>query len=166
MEVWRAQQEGLEVVVVNPGVILGPIFWTEGSGEIYQKVKKSLLFYTKGTTGFVAVTDVVKIMVQLMQSTISGEKFILVSESKTYQELVSTIAEVLKVRSPKIHAGKLFTALGWRADWFLATFFGKKRMLTKNLAHSLHSVDYYSNEKIVNQLDLQFEPINSFIQKQ
>src|SRR6218665_3918770 len=39
MEIWRAQQEGLEVVVVNPGVILGPLFWTAGSGEIYQNVK-------------------------------------------------------------------------------------------------------------------------------
>jgi len=26
MEVWRAYQEGLKVVVVNPGVILGPLF--------------------------------------------------------------------------------------------------------------------------------------------
>jgi dihydroflavonol-4-reductase len=165
MEVWRAQQEGIEVVVVNPGVILGPVSWTEGSGEIYQKVKKGLMFYTKGITGFVTVTDVAAILFQLMKSSISGEKFILVSENITYQKLVSAIAETLKARKPTLYAGKLLTGLSWRADWLLAAFFGKKRILTKDLAHSLHSVDYYANEKIVSQLGYQFETIDSFIRK-
>jgi len=30
MEVWRATQEGLDVVIVNPGVILGSGFWHSG----------------------------------------------------------------------------------------------------------------------------------------
>ncbi|MEO8515397.1 MAG: NAD-dependent epimerase/dehydratase family protein [Flavobacterium sp.] len=163
MEVWRAQQEGLAVVVVNPGVILGPLFWIHGSGEIYQKVKKGMPFYTKGSTGFVAVTDVVKIMFQLMQNTIAGEKFILISENKTYQDLVYAISGVLKVKKPKLYASKLLTDLSWRADWLLTAFSGRKRMLSKNLALSLHTTDVYSNEKIVNALSFQFEPMDSYL---
>lgn len=163
MEVWRAQQEGLDVVVVNPGVILGPLFWTIGSGEIYRKVKNGLSFYTKGSTGFVAVTDVVKIMVQLMQSTIVGEKFILISENKTYQELVYAISDILKVKKPPLYASKLLTDLSWRADWVLATFFGTKRMLSKDLAVSLHTHDLYSNEKVVHELNRQFQSIDTYL---
>jgi len=163
MEVWRAQQEGLEVVIVNPGVILGPIFWTEGSGEIYQNIKNRLFFYTKGSTGFVSVTDVVKIMIQLMQGNITGERFILVSENISYKDLVYSIADVLQVKKPKIHANLFLTGLAWRADWFLATVFGKKRKLSRDLSASLHTTDYYSNEKITHQLGFQFQNVNSYL---
>ncbi len=166
MEVWRAQQEGLNVVIVNPGVILGPIFWTDGSGEIYQKVKNGLPFYSKGSTGFVTVADVVKVMYSLMQSDIAGERFILVSENKNFQDLVYKIAEVLKVKKPKIYATPFLTGLAWRADWFLATVFGKKRKFSRDTARSLHSKSEYSNEKIVEKLNWKFESIDAFLQKQ
>ncbi|MGH2667309.1 NAD-dependent epimerase/dehydratase family protein [Flavobacterium sp.] len=165
MEVWRAQQEGLEVVVVNPGVILGPSFWKEGSGEIYQKVKKGLLFYTKGTTGFVSVDDVVAISALLMKENISGERFILVAENETYQKLVSIIADTLKVKEPKLYANWFLTGLAWRMDWFLAVLFNKKRELTKDLAYSLHSTDIYSNEKIIRRFGFQFQSITAYIRK-
>ena len=37
MEVWRASQEGIPVVIVNPGVIIGPGFWDTGSGVMFKK---------------------------------------------------------------------------------------------------------------------------------
>ncbi|SHI45736.1 NAD-dependent epimerase/dehydratase family protein [Flavobacterium terrae] len=156
MEVWRGQQEGLDVVVVNPGVILGPFFWTEGSGEIYQKVKKGMPFYTKGVTGFVCVTDVIKAMVTLMNSEIKNEKFTLVSENLSYEYLVFKIANCFKVSEPKIYANRFITSFGWRVDWLMHLLFGKKRLLTKNIARSLHSIDIYSNEKILKELDFEF----------
>ena len=163
MEVWRAQQEGLDVVVVNPGVILGPLFWTEGSGEIYNKVKNGLPFFTKGSTGFVCVEDVAKSIFLLMQSTIVNEKFILISENKTYQDIVFAIAEMLQVKKPKLYAGKFLTSFAWRIDWFFSVFFGKKRILTNDLANSLHSKDTYCNKKIANQLDYKFLEINIYL---
>lgn len=164
MEVWRGQQEGLDVIVVNPGVILGPVFWTEGSGEIYQKVKKGLPFYTKGVTGFVVVLDVVKAMLTLMNSEIKNEKFTLVAENITYKDLVFKIAECFKVSKPKVYANKLMTSLGWRIDWFLHLVFGRKRTLTKQMSHSLHSIDIYSNEKMVQKIDFKFVKIESYLE--
>ena len=163
MEVWRAQQEGLDVVVVNPGVILGPLFWTDGSGEIYMKVKNGLPFYTKGVTGFVCLNDVVNILFLLMESNIANEKFVLISENKTYQDILYVIAEKLQVKKPKLHGSKFLTSIVWRVDWFLATFFGMKRTLTRDLANSLHSVDFYSNHKILKELDYHFETIEDYI---
>ncbi len=163
MEIWRAEQEGMKVVVVNPGVILGPLFWTEGSGEIYAKVKNGLVYYTKGINGFVTVSDVVKVMCQLMKNDITGQKFILVSENISFKELVFMLAEVLKVKKPNINVGKLFVSMIWRADWLLANVFGKKRELTKDLAHSLHASNRYSNEKIKDTLGFEFERIRDYI---
>ena len=84
MEIWRGQQEGLEVVIVNPGVILGPLFWESGSGEIFTRVANGLLFYTKGTTGFTTVEDVVTIMTKLMESDVHGERFIIISKNVSF----------------------------------------------------------------------------------
>src|SRR5690606_32540909 len=70
MEVFRASQEGLDVVIVNPGIIIGPEFWNQGSSKFFDNVKNGMKFYTKGTTGFVAVTDVVRAMFELMKSNI------------------------------------------------------------------------------------------------
>ena len=164
MEVWRGQQEGLDVIVVNPGVILGPIFWTEGSGEIYQKVRNGLPFYTKGVTGFVVVTDVIDVMIRLMNSEIKNEKFTLVAENISYKDLVFKIADCLKVSRPKIYANKFMTSLGWRIDWFLSLF-GKKRDLSKSMSNSLHSIDVYSNEKVIREISFKFNRIDDYIKE-
>ena len=40
MEVWRASQEGVDVVVVNPGVILGSGFGNQDQGNYFPKLIK------------------------------------------------------------------------------------------------------------------------------
>ncbi|WP_392349078.1 NAD-dependent epimerase/dehydratase family protein [uncultured Polaribacter sp.] len=100
MEVWRASQEEVEVVIVNPGVILGSGFWTSGSGKLFSQVKNGFKYYTEGITGFVGVKDVVKAMVLLMNSEVKNERFILVSENKTYKEMFFLIADAFGVNRP------------------------------------------------------------------
>ncbi len=72
MEVWRGLQEGLDVIILNPGVIMGPIpknkTNVQGSAELYVKVANGLSFYTLGSTGFVTITDVTRIANALMKS--------------------------------------------------------------------------------------------------
>ena len=60
MEVWRGGQEGLQTVLVNPGVILGPGFWSEGSGRIFSRLNSGLKIAPPGSTGFVGVWDVIR----------------------------------------------------------------------------------------------------------
>ena len=75
MEIWRASQEDVDVVIVNPGVILGAGFWDSGSGKLFDQVYKGFNYYTEGVTGFVSVQDVVKSMILLMKSNIKNERF-------------------------------------------------------------------------------------------
>ncbi|MCA6422104.1 MAG: NAD-dependent epimerase/dehydratase family protein [Flavobacterium sp.] len=168
LEVWRGFQEGLEVVIVNPGVILGSTIFDSGSGVIFSKVKKGLSFYTKGQTGYVSVNDVVKTMLLLMQCAISGERFTLVAEHFTYEKIIKIIAEKTGKKPPKFYAKPCITGVLWRIDWFVATFFGKKRTLSKYAAKSIHSIDWYSNDKIKNPevsgLNFEFQSIVSAIE--
>jgi nucleoside-diphosphate-sugar epimerase len=148
MEVWRAWQEGLNTVVVNPGIIFGPCFWHHGSSKIIKAVKRGQLFYTKGICGFTGVDDVVQSMIALMQTDISGERFTIVSENLTYQEVLNIIANALGKKHPSVAASRLLTSFGWRADWVVSKLFRKDRALTRNMARSAHAQETYSTEKL------------------
>ncbi len=159
LEVWRGQQEGLQVVIVSPGVILGPLFWQDGSGQIYQQVLNGLKFYTKGTTGFIAIEDVINLTIKVMESDIEGEKFILIAKNITYQNMLEKMAIVLNVKSPTIYANATMTAIYWKIDWLISLFTRRKRMLSKQMHLSLHSHDLYDNQKVVNQFQYQFKDV-------
>jgi nucleoside-diphosphate-sugar epimerase len=163
MEIWRGQQEGLKVIIVNPGVIIGPGFWEQGSGVLFTKVKKGLSFYTLGNSGFVAVTDVVRITTQLMKSEIHNERFTLITENIIFQNLLNTIADSLSVKRPNIHASPLFMEICWRIDWILSNVFQQERKLTKATAKASYSKNKYSNEKIKSTLNTQFLDIHRYI---
>jgi dihydroflavonol-4-reductase len=159
MEVWRGSYEGLSCIIVNPGVILGAGFWDTGSGEIFSRVAQGLSFYSEGTTGFVSVKDVVQVMTQLMNTTISEEKFIVISENVDYKTFLFSLADALGVKKPYIKATPLMTSLTWKLDWLLSKVFLKKSLFPKSLAKSLHSNEVFSNEKIKSCLNFSFEPI-------
>jgi dihydroflavonol-4-reductase len=165
MEIWRGQQEGLNVVIVNPGVILGTGFWHQGSGKFFSEIKKGIFFYTNGSTGYVGVSDVAKIMIQLMKSDSIGERFSVISENLTFKDVIFRIAENLNVKKPTIEAKPWMTSLAWRLDWISSTFFRTKRKLSKYSANSLHSSDFISNEKIKNALNYEFQSIDNIVKE-
>ena len=165
MEVWRGLQEGLGVVIINPGIIIGPGFWSQGSGELFTKVKNGLPFYTKGSTGFIAVSDIASIMYQLMKSEIQGERFTLISQNITFQDLLFTIADSLKVKRPKYHATPFMMNTLSKLDWIASNVFGQKRQLSKASARSSYSNDLFSNEKIKNALNIEFIGVHDYIKK-
>ncbi len=165
MEIWRGYQEGLAVVIVNPGVILGPYFWESGSGELFAKVAKKFPFYSIGSTGFISVSDVVQPMIQLMESAISGERYILVSENKTYEAVLKEIAAALKISIRWMATRKWMIALAWRVEALAGIIFGKKRRLSKQLAQTLFDSTQYSSAKISKELGIRFSCVSQVIQE-
>jgi dihydroflavonol-4-reductase len=165
LEVWRGFQEGLQVVIVNPGVVLGYGFENEGSNKIFMTIKNRLLFFTKGTSGFVIADDLVEIMKKLMDSDISGERYCVVAENKSFKDLTAKIAELYAVKPPSIYATKTTTQIISVIDMILSKLKIKKSTFSKFIASSLHANDRYSNKKIVETLNFNFTTINSGIQK-
>ncbi len=159
MEVWRAGQEGLPVVIINPGVILGAHFWDSGIGQILQKVDKGLQFYPPGGNAFVDVRDVVKIMIELMQSNISNESFIVSGTNKTYFELLTSIAKAFEKTPPRTKLPY------WLAQiLYLAGKFSGKGITSKTILKNLYQYPQYSSQKLINALNYHFIPFESSIQ--
>ena len=165
MEVWRASQEGVNVVVVNPGVILGSGFWHSGSGKMFSQVFKGLPFYSEGVTGFVGVKDVINCMVKLMESNYKNERFIVVSENKSFKEVLFYIADSLKKNRPFKCVKPWQAALFWRWEWLVSTLSSRKVRMSKNMAKTLNSKTYYSSEKIKKLVIEKFENIDQVVKQ-
>ncbi|MGB5322879.1 NAD-dependent epimerase/dehydratase family protein [Lutimonas sp.] len=165
MEVWRASQEGIPVVIVNPGVILGSGFLQKGSGTLFSNVQKGLKFYTEGITGFVGVQDVVKVMMRLMASTVINERYILISENLSYKNVLFMMADALGKQRPKIRINKLISAWVWRLEFLRSKISLSTPLLTKYTAKSALSNHPYTAQKIKNELNFEFEPIKSAIER-
>ncbi len=165
MEVWRGTQEGLDAVIVNPGVIIGAGIWRYGSGSIFKKVYKGLKYYTSGNVGLVSAKDVVGIMIYLLKSDIKNERYILVAENWSYKSFLQTIAKSLNVKLPSRLAQSWLLQIVWRLDWLKRKLIGKRRRLTRQLAKSLITEKHYDSSKVITKLNYEFEPIREVISK-
>ena len=144
MEVWRASQEGVPVVILNPGIIIG------NDSQIQKIIKNKFNFYTSGVSGFVTVEDVVKAAIGLMQEKIKNERFILVSENISFKDFVNYLSKKNKNYSIRIPKSILY--LTWFIESFLSHLRIKNKFLTKALINNLYSKNYYNGNKICGYL--------------
>ncbi|MEM1002132.1 MAG: NAD-dependent epimerase/dehydratase family protein, partial [Bacteroidota bacterium] len=166
MEVWRGSQEGIDVVVVNPGVIIGGGFWKSGSsGSLLHRLSRGMKYYTNGVTGYVGVTDVIETMISLMESTIKNQGFILVAENLSFKDFQDQCCEALGVPKPSKEANPWLLEIAWRIDWLNHKIFGKRRSFSKQLAKSSSTITLYDSSKIKEVLDFEFEPLGDVIEE-
>ena len=166
MEVWRGTQEGVDAVIVNPGIILGPGFWKGGgSGSLFRQIYRGLQYYPKGSSAYVDVWDVVDCMTQLMDSTLKNERYILIAENLSFKTFQDKVAKALHVKSSKKEASSFLLSVAWRLDWLNQKLFGKRRKLSRQLAKSISSKTVFDNSKVKSDLDFSFTPIDESITK-
>lgn len=158
-EVWRGIAEGLNAVIVNPAIVIGPGDWRTDSSMLFGKVWSGLRFYTDGVTGFVDVRDVSSAMRILMEGRFAGERYILASENKPFREVLGRMAERMGRKPAFIHAGPLLSSLAWRAEGVRSLFTGKKPVITKETARSAQGIYHYSNKKVLAATGMQFIPV-------
>ncbi|WP_430614306.1 SDR family oxidoreductase [Flavobacterium sp. JP2137] len=163
IEVWRASQEALPIIIVNPGLIFGTGFWNQSSGELLNKIHQGMPFYTKGSVGVVAVEDVCSIMIQLMDSSIKNQNYVLVSENIGFQDLLNELADSLHKKRPNLYASPFSTGIAWRLDYLISLLTTKKRSFSRATAKASHATVLYDNSKITQTLNYAFIPASDFL---
>lgn len=163
-EVWRATQEGLDAVIVNPGVILGDGFEASGSGLILKKAKDGFPFYIPKKTGFVDVYDCVEIMYQLTNHQVSTQRFILVSENTSFKKVMTRIAEKYQTKPPRYKLTKTLFYMIWGIESVLSIF-GYKKQTNLDLIKNMNSTSAYDNSKIKETLNYQFRSLEVSIDR-
>ena len=104
-------------------------------------------------------------MIQLMTSTLTNQRFLLVSENLSYKNVLFMIADALGKQQPKVRINKLIGACVWRMEYLRSRITLSTPLLTKYTAKSAISNHPYTAEKIRNELNFEFEPIKSAIRK-
>lgn len=163
-EVWRGVEEGLPAVVINPSIIIGPGDFTKSSIQLIDKVYKGLLFYTKGANAYVDVRDVSRALIELMESQITNEKFLVTSENYAFKRFFTEVANALKVDGSKIMASALLSSIAWRLEAVKSFIFRTKPLITKETTRSANSITTYSNSKIKKALGFEFIPVKEAIE--
>lgn len=163
IEVWRGSREGLDVIIINPGVVLGPGFWKSGSGKLFSKIRNGFNYFVTGSTGYVAVNDTVDAMALLMEKPIKNERYILVGENLSFKNIAKKIAYKLNVTPPRIEVKSYMLQIAWRLDWLKHLLFRTPRVLSKTTANTALNKEHYSSDKIKRDLGFKFTPIDNAI---
>jgi dihydroflavonol-4-reductase len=165
MEVWRGIAEGLDAVIVNPSIIIGPNAGTEGSGGLFETIRKGLKFYTAGSMGFVDAEDVAKSMISLMSSNIQGERFIINAENHSYKHITTEIAQNFEIKPPATLAKSWMMEIAWRGAAFVAAITGKAPAIDKVSAQAASITKNYDNSKIKKAIGIEFKPLSKSIKE-
>ena len=140
----RGIAEGLDAVIVNPSIIIGKNSRT-GSIQFFDLIKRGFPFHPTGTCGIVDVEDVAKAMIMLMESDITGERFIVNSENRTFRGFFEEIAHNYCVKPPSIAVKPWMLMLAVPIVRFISLLTGKKPALTPETARSAFQKRGYSN---------------------
>lgn len=165
MEVWRGTQEGLDAVIVNPGVILGTSPNNDGSGVLVGLGAKGIPFYPSGSMGIVDIKDVVRAMIFLMNSEVKNEQYILVGKNITFKELLSKLAVLFEKKPPtkKLSKGIMLFISG--IDWLLNKLFNTKRKVVKANVLSMFTNTTYNTDKLRDQFDFKYTPTDETLKR-
>lgn len=164
-EVWRGIEEGLNAVIVNPSVIIGAGCHPRATNQLFHSIKSFIPFYSEGVNGYVDVRDVVGAMVLLMESSISGERFVLNAENLTLKEFFSKVADILGKPHPHIALnGSLMTTIAWMEE-MRARLSRSRPLLTRENVRAAMSKSYYSADKFKTAFGYSFIPVTESLNR-
>ena len=158
LEVYRGMAEGLNAVIVNPGMIFGGGYWDAGVGKIVAQVYHKIGFYTSGSNGVVDVRDVATIMNALMNSNITGEKFIVVAENRSFKSIMESFAHYLQVPSPRYLAPRWMIYIYSIFESIKSKILQKELLISKETAFYTLKNYHYNSSKLINHLGFKFIP--------
>ena len=165
MEVWRAMAEGLSAVIVNPSTVLGFGNWNSSSTAIFKNIYHGFSWYSEGENGFVDVKDVAEVSVALIDSEITGQRFILNGDNWPFRKLFNSIADQFKKPQPHRLATPFLGEIAWRLEHLKSYFSGHRPLLTKESAKVAHSRTNFDNSKILKTLPgFSFTPLQQTIE--
>ena len=163
-EVWRGSAEGLEVVIVNPSIIFGYGDPDTGSTKMFSTLYKFQLFYGKGSTGFVGAVDVARIMIGLMESNITNERFLVSEGDYSYKQIFSWIAEGFGNTPPKYAIPNWILEVVWRFEWLAAKINPSHHpLITRETARTSLNTFSYDSKKLKETLNFKYTPLPEVI---
>jgi nucleoside-diphosphate-sugar epimerase len=155
LEVYRGIAEGLDAVMVNPCVVLGPGIAGRSSMTMVERVRKGSRFFPGGSNAVVDARDVATAMTRLITEGASGERYLLIGEGIGYRKLFTLIAQSAGKPAPAMPLPAWALELGWRVE-VMRTVLGGRPLITRNTARTASRIRLYDGSKAERLLGMKF----------
>lgn len=159
MEVYRGIAEGLQAVIVNPCIVIGPGAPGRSSMTLMERLHRGTRFYPPGSNAMVDARDVAACMVQVLKQAPSGERFLLVGENIAYREAFEIFSKAFGKEPPSFALRAWMLHSAWRIERVRSWLSGSTPFVTKATAHSALIERGYSAKKVEALLGRRFRSV-------
>jgi dihydroflavonol-4-reductase len=161
-------QKGLEIVILNPGLVLGPLSVRPSIGAALVRLSGTLTkLYPSGGILVSDAEDVARAHLYAMEKGIPGERYIVGTENTKYHLLLDLLYNITgfhPVSIPMPHVSALL--MGWLSDLFARMF---RRAVPSIPSLSVVKRTYLdlflSSEKATLQLGMTWTPLKATLDK-
>ena len=159
LEVWRGSQEGLNVIIVNPGLILGDNVNNPSIRKILKIAHNNFFFYPTGKVAVIDINDVSRILMLLLNSSVKNERFILVSENIDQRMLFDKFRLSIGKRKAFFPLSKFLLNFFLIGEIILQTLGIRKRFMSRAIIQTLCSKQIYDGSKVSRLLSFEYKKI-------
>lgn len=153
LEALKFADRGVEIVIVNPGVVIGPGDLNQISGAMVIEAARGWgFFWMEGGINVVHIDDVVAGHLAAARLGRSGERYILGGENLSHHQVFHTLTEIAGRRSPWLKIPtRVIEPTAWLCDvlgkWLPLPFNGAQLRMTREYL-------YCDTSKSINALNL------------
>ena len=159
LEVWRGSQEGLNVIIVNPGLILGDNGNNSSIKKILKIAHNNFFFYPTGKVAVIDINDVSRILIMLLNPSIKNERFILVSDNIDQRMLLDKFRLSIGKRKAFFPLSKFLLNFFLIGEIILQTLGIRKRFMSRAIIQTLCSKQIYDGSKVSRLLSFEYKKI-------
>ncbi|WP_017730236.1 SDR family NAD(P)-dependent oxidoreductase [Nafulsella turpanensis] len=164
MEVFRGGVEGLEVVILNPALVLAPGPWDQSSMQVFKYVNEQRPFYTRGCMNYIDARDVANITLLALEGALkAGERYILSAGHISYRHFFELAAKYLHKKAPSVQVNSYLLQAAYYFEGLRSRLMGEQPVITKETLKLAQQQLIFDNTKIRQTLDYQFIPLEESI---
>ena len=170
LEILKGVHQGLDAVMVNPGLIFGPDH-SKGKAlnvthEYALKIRdRSIRAYPSGGTNVVDVDDVAAGHLAALKHGETGARYILGSENLTWKAIFTQLAKAMGTSPPKISIPYPLALVAGSAADFWSAVTGRNFAFGRSAARYTLKNRQYSNLRAIQELGCSFRPFSETAQR-
>lgn len=158
-------KKGLDVVVINPGSMIGPYDHTLQFGRLFMDLRDHKIpAVLPGGASWAHVNEVAKAHVAAVEKGRTGERYICGGVNESYKTVFEAIAASIKVKAPRLVMPPWMTVAYGYAMEFLSVFTNKKPDLNPGQARYMSVFPKYDSSKAEKELGFVCMPLKKMIE--
>lgn len=169
MECMRGVAEGLDVVMVNPAVVIGRGRYAQCAENASTRAIRDIYtgripFYPPGGISLVGIDDVVRAHIAAWQQGVSANRYIITAGNYSFRELFTTVRQLPGGSGrPVFEAASAFQKLSGVAGELFALVTGGRPYISMESMRLAREQLFYSNQRSLTELGMEYQSVEEVI---